>query len=69
MIGGGVSKAGEILFDAIRSHTDKYIMQPYRHTYRIVPAALHDNVGLIGAAALFDIGAQSTHDAGITAGM
>ncbi|MNW28964.1 Glucokinase [compost metagenome] len=69
VIGGGVSKAGEILFDAIRSHTDKYIMQPYRHTYRIVPAALHDNVGLIGAAALFDIGAQSTHDAGITAGM
>lgn len=54
VIGGGVSKAGDLLFPALRAKTEEYLMQPYRDTFVIVPAELKDDVGLIGAAALFD---------------
>lgn len=53
VIGGGVSKAGDQLFPALRAQTEKLVMKPYRGTYTIVPAGLQDDVGLIGAAALF----------------
>ncbi|GIP22873.1 ROK family protein [Paenibacillus sp. J22TS3] len=53
VIGGGVSKAGDQLFPALRAETDKLVMKAYRGTYEIVPAGLRDDVGLIGAAALF----------------
>ncbi|MFC3769193.1 ROK family protein [Paenibacillus sp. GCM10012303] len=53
VIGGGVSKAGDMLFPALRAQTEKHIMKPYLGTYDIVPADLQDDVGLIGAAALF----------------
>lgn len=53
VIGGGVSKAGDQLFPALRTETEKLVMKPYRGTYEIVPAGLRDDVGLIGAAALF----------------
>jgi glucokinase len=53
VIGGGVSKAGDQLFPALRAQTEKLVMKPYRDTYTIVPAGLQDDVGLIGAAALF----------------
>ncbi|MNI28299.1 Glucokinase [compost metagenome] len=53
VIGGGVSKVGSQLFDALRVQTDKLVMKPYRGTYEIVSADLKDDVGLIGAAALF----------------
>ncbi|TXK81436.1 ROK family protein [Paenibacillus sp. N3.4] len=53
VIGGGVSKVGNELFDALRAQTDKLVMKPYRGTYNIVSADLKDDVGLIGAAALF----------------
>lgn len=53
VIGGGVSKAGDQLFPALRAQTEKLVMKPYVGTYTIVPAGLQDDVGLIGAAALF----------------
>lgn len=53
VIGGGVSKAGDQLFPALRDQTGKLVMEAYRGTYEIVPAGLKDDVGLIGAAALF----------------
>ncbi|WP_169085727.1 ROK family protein [Paenibacillus sp. PL91] len=53
VIGGGVSKAGELLFPALRKKTEELVMAPYRGTYSIMPAGLKDDVGLIGAAALF----------------
>ncbi|UQZ85483.1 Glucokinase [Paenibacillus konkukensis] len=53
VVGGGVSKAGDQLFPALREQTDKLVMKPYRGTFEIVPAGLQDDVGLIGAAALF----------------
>ncbi|MFE5321110.1 ROK family protein [Paenibacillus sp. NPDC056579] len=53
VIGGGVSKAGDLLFPALKAKTEQLVMKPYRGTYEIVPAGLRDDVGLIGAAALF----------------
>lgn len=56
VIGGGVSKAGDLLFPALMEKTHRYVMDPYKGTYTIEPAALKDDVGLIGAAALFHTG-------------
>ncbi|MFB9750620.1 ROK family protein [Paenibacillus hodogayensis] len=53
VIGGGVSKAGDQLFPSLIAQTERFVMKPYRGTYEIVPAGLKDDVGLIGAAALF----------------
>ncbi|RED63887.1 glucokinase [Cohnella lupini] len=53
VIGGGVSKAGDLLFAALRARTEELVMEPYRRTFDIVPAGLNDDVGLVGAAALF----------------
>ena len=53
VIGGGVSNVGDFLFDALREKTDSLVMPPYRKTYEIVPAQLGDDVGILGAAALF----------------
>ncbi|MEK3864344.1 ROK family protein [Paenibacillus sp. FSL H7-0716] len=53
VIGGGVSKAGELLFPALVEKTELFVMDPYKGTFTIEPAALKDDVGLIGAAALF----------------
>ncbi|WP_313640406.1 ROK family protein [Paenibacillus sp.] len=53
VIGGGVSKAGELLFPALREKTEELVMKPYIGTYTIESAGLRDDVGLIGAAALF----------------
>jgi glucokinase len=53
VIGGGVSKAGDLLFGELRTKTRELVMEPYRNTFDIVPAGLNDDVGLVGAAALF----------------
>ncbi|GGG64887.1 ROK family protein [Paenibacillus radicis (ex Gao et al. 2016)] len=55
VIGGGVSKAGDLLFPKLREETARFVMAPYRNTFEIVPAGLNDDVGLIGAASLFNV--------------
>lgn len=52
VIGGGVSRAGEALFVPVKNKTSELVMEPYRETFRIVPALLGDDVGVIGAATL-----------------
>ncbi|MGH2543585.1 MAG: ROK family protein, partial [Ardenticatenaceae bacterium] len=52
IIGGGVSNVGDLLFAPIRRSADLHTMSAYYDTYDIVPAALGDDVGLLGAAAL-----------------
>ncbi len=52
IIGGGVSNAGALLFDPIRKAAQHRTMPSYHGTFDIVPAALGDDVGLLGAAAL-----------------
>jgi glucokinase len=52
LIGGGVSNAGDLLFEPIRRSADLHTMSAYYDSYDIVPAELGDDVGLLGAAAL-----------------
>ena len=49
IIGGGVSKAGDLLFDPIKETVKARAMLSYQEGLRIVPAALGDDVGLLGA--------------------
>ncbi|HID85851.1 MAG TPA: ROK family protein [Anaerolineae bacterium] len=51
VIGGGVSKVGDLLFDPIRAVVRERAMPAMREV-RIVPATLGDDVGLLGAVAL-----------------
>ncbi|MDQ0338673.1 glucokinase [Caldalkalibacillus uzonensis] len=52
VIGGGVSQAGQPLFDAVRNYVHRYALNPSGRKTEIVPAQLKQHVGLIGAAAL-----------------
>ena len=51
IMGGGVAQAFDLLAPGIRAEFDAEAMPPFR-TVEIVPAALGDNAGLIGAADL-----------------
>lgn len=53
IIGGGVSKAGDILFDEIRSLFAELTPEPTQAGLRIVPAVLGNDAGIVGAAGLF----------------
>ena len=53
VVGGGVSKTGDLLFDPMRATVQEYTLdKAYWADIPIVPAALGDNVALVGAAAL-----------------
>jgi glucokinase len=53
VIGGGFAiGAGEMLFEPVRRAVEERVMPPFRQALRIVPAALGDDAGLMGAAAL-----------------
>ncbi len=53
VIGGGVTKTGDLLFAPMRQAVREHTMDPmYYQDVPIVQAALGDNVALIGAAAL-----------------
>lgn len=53
IIGGGVSKAGDILFNEVRSVYAKLTPEPLQDGVDIVPAILGNDAGMIGAAGLF----------------
>lgn len=52
VVGGGVSKAGDILFDAIRKHYKEFAVESAREGTDIVPAVLGNDAGIVGAAGL-----------------
>ncbi|HHY88326.1 MAG TPA: ROK family protein [Chloroflexi bacterium] len=53
IFGGGVSQAGSLLLDPIRTGLEQRIMSPeYTENLIITTAALDDNAGLVGALAL-----------------
>ncbi|WNQ11021.1 ROK family glucokinase [Paenibacillus aurantius] len=52
IIGGGVSKAGEILFTPIREIFTRYTPEQAREGVDIVPATLGNDAGVVGAAGL-----------------
>ncbi|BFV55427.1 ROK family protein [Kitasatospora sp. CMC57] len=52
VIGGGVAKAGAVLFDPLRRHLATYAALPFTAGLTLTPAFLGTDAGLIGAAAL-----------------
>jgi glucokinase len=52
VIGGGVAKAGDLLFDPIRRSVASRTLKLFHENLRIVPAALGNDAGIIGNAAL-----------------
>lgn len=52
VIGGGVSKGGQIVFDKVKSVVKKRCFDTMARSCKIVPAALDTNAGVVGAAAL-----------------
>ena len=52
VVGGGVAKAGRVLFDPLDAALANYAGLDFIHGLRVVPAALGGDAGLIGAAAL-----------------
>ncbi len=54
IIGGGVSKAGDLLFEPVREAMRQRAFARPANAVRITPAQLGDDMGLIGAAAFVD---------------
>jgi glucokinase len=52
IIGGGVSRAGELLFAPIRRIVTQEAFERPGTAVRIVPSALAEDVGAVGAAAV-----------------
>jgi glucokinase len=50
VVGGGASRAGELLLEPARRVVAECALRPSRDTARIVPAALGEDAGMIGAA-------------------
>jgi glucokinase len=50
IIGGGIAQAGSALFDPLRKELDRFEWRPLGHTVHVIPAALGEKAGAIGAA-------------------
>lgn len=53
VLGGGVAKAGEVLFGPLRAALDRYAGLAFLRGLRVVAAELGGDAGLVGAAALW----------------
>lgn len=53
IIGGGIAEVGELLFAPLRRYAEAEAVPGIRGTFQLVPAALHEEAGTVGAAALF----------------
>lgn len=51
-IGGGVIAAGDLLFAPMREALDAQLMAPFKEGLRVVPSALDQDAGLLGAGVL-----------------
>lgn len=52
IIGGGMAKAGEVLFTPLRKHLFEQLSEPFTEALKILPARFGNEAGIIGAAAL-----------------
>ncbi|MDN4593051.1 ROK family protein [Polycladomyces subterraneus] len=53
VVGGGVSRAVDVLFPLLQEQLDSYLMAPFRGTCEVESAALGEDAGVLGAAALW----------------
>src|ERR1043166_5280776 len=50
IVGGGIAQAGPALFDPLRKVLDRFEWRPLDHQVQVIPAALGEKAGAIGAA-------------------
>jgi glucokinase len=50
IIGGGIARAADALFEPLAGYLDRYEWRPHGHRAKIVPAALGEYAGALGAA-------------------
>lgn len=60
VIAGGIARAGGVLFHPVRKAAKELVMGAEHRRYRIVPAALGDDAGILGAALFSRSGLKST---------
>ncbi|MDX3791953.1 ROK family protein, partial [Streptomyces acidiscabies] len=65
VIGGGVGKAGDILFGPLRRHLADYATLSFVQGLTIVPAQMGTDAGLVGAAAAALVGREGAAAAGV----
>jgi glucokinase len=53
VVGGGVARAGDVLFTPLRERVRTYLMPSFAETFDLRPAELGEDAGVIGAAALW----------------
>lgn len=58
IVGGGVAAAGKPLFDGISEAANARVIKVHRGTVHILPAALGNDAGMLGAASLISAGAS-----------
>jgi glucokinase len=52
ILGGGITKAGRLLFEPVRRIALQRAMQPLAEVVDIIPAELGDRTGILGAVAI-----------------
>lgn len=52
IIGGGVAKAGDLVFGPVRKYLDEQLSGPFKDHLQIVPARFGNEAGIVGAAVL-----------------
>lgn len=52
VVGGGVSRAGEILFEPLREKVEHLVMPSFKGTYEIAQSPLVEEAGILGAASI-----------------
>ena len=50
IVGGGIAQAGAALFEPLRKELDRFEWRPMGHQVQVIPAALGEKAGAIGAA-------------------
>ena len=60
IVGGGVAKVGKLLLEPAEETVRKLAMKEFLEDFKIVPAALGDEVGLLGAYLLARESLQSS---------
>lgn len=50
IVGGGIAQAGPALFEPLRKELDRFEWRPMGHQVQVIPAALGEKAGAIGAA-------------------
>ncbi len=52
IIGGGISKAGDVLFNPLNERVNDYVMPSFLGTFKIVRSKLLDDAGVLGAVSI-----------------